>query len=107
MKYFYSRTVDIEAIVVELDTIGLSQKEKEDLANLIDANIHNQVLDLVLSELKDEEKQIFLEHLNNERHKEVWKLLNKKDNIDAKIKKISEQIKKEFIDDIKEAKKIK
>ena len=47
----------------------------------------------------------FLKHLLHEDHDEVWKHLNTKvDNIEEKIKKAAEDLKKELHEDVKQVK---
>lgn len=104
-KFFYTHLVDIESIIVELDKLDLSEKQKIQLTSLIDSTLHHHILDTVLSELSDEDKHIFLEHVSRKEHDKVWELLNKKvDKIEDKIKQAAEELKKEIHQDIKEAK---
>ncbi len=108
MKYFYSHIISIESLTSELDQMDLSKDEKVYLAKLVDETIHNAVLDAVLSELTPQEKIIFIEHLKNDDHDKLWRLLNERvDKIEDKIKTVAEEVKKGLDQDIKEAKKIK
>lgn len=107
-KFFYSHLVEVESIIVELDKLDLSPDEKAHLAALVDSNLHHTVLDAVLSELSQDDKKVFLEHLNNQNHDKIWNHLNSKvDNIEEKIKDAAESVKKELHEDIKKAKRIK
>lgn len=104
MKQFYTHLVEIESIIVELDKMGLSEDEKIHLADLVDSSLHHTILDAVLSHLKEEDRLKFIEHLNDGNHDKVWKFLNEKvDHIEEKIKKASDDLKKEFANDLKEA----
>lgn len=106
-KHFYSNIVEIDSLIVELESIDLTKTEKMHLSKLIDANIHHTVLDTVLSELDDEDKKIFMEHLSSDDHDKIWMHLNKRIiNIEEKIKKVVENLKTELYQDIKKAKKI-
>src|SRR5216684_4060282 len=104
MKYFYSHLIEIESLVSELDQMDLSKDEKIYLAALADETIHNAVLDAVLSQLTPQEKIIFIEHIKNDDHDKLWKLLNERvDKIEDKIKATANEVKKGLDEDIKEA----
>lgn len=105
-KKFYTHLIEVESIVVELDQLNLADHEKKHLAELVDANLHNTILDAVLSELKEEDKEKFLKHLQAEEHEKIWEHLNDKvDNIEEKIKKAASDLKEQLHKDIKEAKR--
>ena len=102
-KYFYTHIVDTSILSLELGDMDLTSKERLHLISLIDSNIHHEILDLILSELNPDDKKTFLTHLASEDHDKVWKFLNEKvDNIEEKIKKTAEDLKKELHKDIKE-----
>ena len=105
MAKFYTHLIDIESVLIELDELDLSDREKHHLTDLLDANLHNTVLDAVLSELSEEDKKFFLKHLAEDDHNKIWEFLNDKvDNIEDKIKIAAEDLKKEIHKDISEAK---
>ena len=105
MKHFYSHLIEVESIIVELDKMGLSDREKLHLASLVDSSLHHIILDAVLSELSEEDKQKFLVHFKNNDHDKIWQLLNEKvDKIEEKIKTCADDLKKELHKDLKEAK---
>ena len=105
-KYFYTHIIDTSSLSLELGNMELTPQERLHLISLMDSNIHHAVLDLVLSELKPMDKKTFLAHLASENHDKVWKFLNEKvANIEEKIKKTAEDLKKELHKDIKEVKK--
>lgn len=104
-KYFYTHIVDTSTLSLELGEMDLSPKERIHLISLIDSNIHQEILDLILSELKPIDKTTFLAHLASEDHAKVWKFLNAKiKDVEGKIKKTAEDLKKELHKDIKEVK---
>lgn len=104
MKRFYSHLISIESLIIELDKMDLSEKERIHLAELIDANLHHTIMDAILSHLPEEDKRLFLKHLHDDDHDKVWELLNKRvDNIEDKIKQAAESLKTEMHKDIKEA----
>ena len=104
-KYFYTHIVDTSTLSLELGDMDLTSKERLHLISLIDSNIHHEILDLILSELNPQDKKTFLAHIASENQVKVWKFLNDKvDNIEEKIKKTAEDLKKELHKDIKDVK---
>lgn len=107
-KKFYSHLIEIESLIVELDSLELSDREKKHLAGLVDSNLHQAILHAILDELNESEKKVFLEHLNKKEHDKIWKLLNEKiDYVEDKIKDAAEKLKEQLKKDIKKAKRIK
>lgn len=108
MKYFYSHLIEIESLIIELDKMSLSDEEKMHLSNLLDSSLHHTILDAVLSQLSDEDKGRFLNHLEKDDHIKIWQFLKKRvDNIEDKIKKAADSLMEELHDDIKKAKRVK
>lgn len=105
MKQFYSHLIDIESIIISLDELNLSDREKVHLSSLIDSNLHTTILDAVMSELSEEDKMAFLKHLSDKDHDRIWELLNNRvDKVEEKIKTVAQQMKQEIHKDINEAK---
>lgn len=103
-KYFYSHIIEIESLIIELDKLDLSTDEEIHLASLIDSNLHQAILDAVLSELSDKDKEIFLAHLSKNDHDKIWQHLNEKiESIEEKIKKVAEELKEQLHQDIEKA----
>ena len=73
MKYFFSHLIEIESIIIELDKLDLSKEQKIHLTSLIDSSLHHTVLDAVLSELSDQDKRVFLNHLQEDNHNKITK----------------------------------
>ena len=87
-KHFYSHLIETSELSLALADIKLSQEERIHLISLVESNLHHLILDVVLSELSEDDKKAFLRHVATESHDKVWDLLNKKvDNIEDKIKK--------------------
>lgn len=104
MRQFYTHLIDIESLIVELDNMGLNMVQKNHLTYLIDSSLHHTILDAVLSQLKDDEKIVFLNHLKVNDHSKIWQFLNTKiDNIEDKIKKTAKDLKDELHEDIKKS----
>lgn len=106
-KKFYSHIIEIESLTIELDKLDLSETERVHLASLVDSNLHHTILDAVMSELAEEDKQVLLEHLKSDDHEKIWKLLNERvDDIEEKIRKTAKQLKDEMHGDIKDSKRL-
>lgn len=106
MTHFYSHLIKTDSLVVALNELELSDEEKSRLVGIIDSSLHHAILDAVLSELSEKDKEKFLQHVVNEDNEKVWKFLNEKvDNIEGKIKKTADELTAELHKDIKEVKK--
>lgn len=106
--HFYSRIIEIESVIFELDKLDLSTDEKIHLATLIDSNLHQTILDTILSELSNSDKEIFFTHLNKNDHDKIWQhLIEKVENIEGKIKKAAEDLKEDLHKDIKKVHRMK
>lgn len=102
---FYSHLIEVEYLHTELDTLDLSDSEKEELKKHVHGSIHYVALDIVLSELEPEHKNIFIEHLNNKNHDELWKhLKTNTQNIEEKLKDAIHKVTDEFHSEIKKIK---
>lgn len=105
MKKFYSHLVEIDSLIIELEEFDLSDKQRANLAQLLDTSVHHVVLDTILSELSEADKIEFLSRLSEDNHDQIWEHLNSKvDNIEDKIKNAAEDLRRELQIDIKEAK---
>ena len=105
-KHFYSHLVKTETIAVRLSYLDMSDEERAHLLGLIDSSLHHAILDAVLSELSEQDKKKFLEHLGTGKHDRLWEFLNGKvDNIEEKIKKTADDLSDAIHKDIDEAKK--
>lgn len=106
--HFYSHVVETSSISLALAEMELTQAERKHLIELAQENLHHAILDSVLSELSEKDKQEFLVLLANEDHEKIWKLLTERvDNIEDKIKKTAEDLKKELHKDIEDSHKKK
>lgn len=104
-RNFYNGIIEVESIKIEIHKMELTEDEKKELFSLIDSNIHHTILDLVLSELEEDDKKIFLSNLLKDNHEDIWKHLRERiENIEGKIIKASEELRDEFYRDIVEAK---
>jgi hypothetical protein len=105
-KQFYSHVVETESLVVKLERLNLKEDEKAHLLSLMESSLHHVILDAILSELSADDKKLFLKGLASEDHDAVWTFLKKKiDNIEGKIEKAADDLKKELHSDIDEIEK--
>lgn len=108
MRHFYSHIIQIDSLFTELEELNLSAAEKHHLGELIDSTLHHKILDALLSELKDEDKETFLRLVSTSKHDTIMQHLSEKvDDIEEKIKKAAEEIKVEMQKDIKDVKRLK
>lgn len=108
MTYFYSNLITLESVLEELNSLDLSGEQKTHLATLLDSSLHHTILDAILSELGDHDKQVFLKSLNENDHVKIWGFLNEKvENIEDKIKKAADELTSELHKDLKKAKQTK
>lgn len=106
-KQFYHEIVDLQEIFNELEKLSMSASEKEHLITIVHSSVHTVILDVVLSEVPKEDKHLFLEHVYTSTHRDIWKFLKKRSvNIEDKIQKAVKELKKEFLKDLTELKKI-
>ncbi len=104
-KHFYSHIIEIDSVYTVLDLMDMTDDEKKELIIIVDSTVHHVIIDTVLSELSDEDKRRFLSHLHAEKHDDIWQLLYQKiKNIETKIRKAVDKLKKEFHTDIKKSK---
>ncbi len=103
MKHFYSDIIEIETLIVELDTLDISPQQKQHLIKIAQDTIHHTILDIILSELSEEDKKVFLENHAENDHDKIWVHLKEKiANIETKIKFTADMLKKELHEDLKQ-----
>ncbi len=107
-KHFYAHLVETTDVVLELGELDLTPEERIHLLSLVEANIHSSVINTVLSTLDEENKKIFLRNLMASNHEKTLNHLKEtSSDIEDKIQRTISIIKKELLDDLKKAKKIK
>lgn len=106
IRHFYTHIIETETISIELNSLNLKTAEKEHLERLVESQIHHAVVDTVLTQLPEDDKKTFLEHMHTKNYDKVWKLLHAKiEDAEEKIKKAAMDITTELLKDIKEIKK--
>lgn len=105
-KHFYHSVVETSSISLAIAEMDMSNDERKHLISLVEDNLHHAILDAVLSELSDRDKQEFVQLFAEGRDDEVWRLLkDRTDNIEDKIKKTADDLKKELHKDIEDSNK--
>jgi ribosomal protein S13 len=108
MIHFYSKIIEIETVTKGLSSLDLTDQQKIHLAQLVDSTINHSILELILGELSESDRQIFIEKLESSKHQEILEFLDTKiDNLENKIKKVADELKTEIHSDIKAAKTTK
>lgn len=97
-NHFYSFLVETTDITLELGELKLTKEERVHLVSLVDANIHSSLIKMILENLDDEDKKIFLKNIAANNHGETLKHLNK--NI-KNLEKLMKNSIKETIDELK------
>lgn len=105
MKYFYSHLIETDSLVVALSELDITEEEKTHLLGIIESSLHHAILDAILSELSEKDKELFLKQLSKDDNEKIWDFLSSKiDGIEEKIKKTAENLKEELHKDIAETK---
>lgn len=105
---FYAHLINIEEVLVELDSLEMTSDEKHHLGQLMDSNLHHTVLDAILAELSDDDKETLLRLINSDKHDKIWEHLNTKvSGVEEKIQKAAQEITRQMHKDIKDAKRLK
>jgi hypothetical protein len=105
-KYFYSHIVETSSVSLALGDMDITPEQRKHLVLLAEANLHQTIIDLILSELPQEEKKQFLLHMAHDHHEKTWTFLQTRvTGIEEKILKATDELKKQLHQDILEAKK--
>ncbi len=105
IKHFYSYHIEIESLIIEIDSLSIDEHEKKHLKELAESHIHNAIIDHLLDQLGPDEQRMFVKHMNSKNHEETWKFLRSKiSDVERKINEVAQKIKKELHQDIREAK---
>lgn len=105
-KHFYHKVIETSSISLALGELEVSQEERKHLIDLVEDNLHHAILDSVLSELSEKDKQEFIEMFAEGDDEKIWKLLRERvENIEDKIKKTADDLKKELHKDIESSRK--
>lgn len=101
MKYLFEEIIQIKTVHLKLNEMDLADQEKEELLEIMKSTVHHKVIDLILSELTDEEKEIFLEGVSTgqmDKNKQYLSVLKDRiNNLEAKIKEKVKEAEAELI----------
>ena len=105
-KHFYSHIIETSLISLKLGDMDLSKKERLHLLDLAHSQLHHVVMDTILSELSEDDKKYFLAYVASDEHGKIWELLNKRvEDVEEKIKKAAEDLKRELHEDIRKVRR--
>lgn len=101
VKTFYAHLIDISVISSHLDKLDFEPEQKEHLSSLAHSSIHHSIINTVMSELSEEERETFLRHLSNEDHQSIWQLFETRTKlIEEKIKQTFQSLSQEILHDL-------
>lgn len=104
--HFYSHIIETSSISLALADMDLTKEERKHLIDLASENLHHAILEAVLSELSEKDKQEFLVLLATDEHEKIWKLLSERvGHIEDKIRQTAKDLKIELHKDIEESHK--
>lgn len=105
VKHFYSFIVETDTLFLEIDSLEISNSEKDHLKSLAESHVHHSVLDTILSKLSHDDKKLFLDHINTRDHEKIWKFLHARiEDVEERIKEAAANIKRELHKDLKDVK---
>ena len=105
MKYLFEEIVQIKTVHLKLNEMNLAGEEKGELLEIMKSTVHHKVIDLILSELTNEEKEIFLEGVSNNngfsdihKNKQFLSVLGDRiNNLEIKIKEKVKEAEEELL----------
>ncbi len=102
MAHFYSHIIKTDIIHEALDGVEIEGHERIELLQIAESGVHHVVIDTILSELSEEDKKKFLEHLSQEDHENIWGLLKEKvEGAEDKISKAAHSFLEKLHHDVK------
>lgn len=103
-NHFYSHLIEIDSLTQELSALNLKKHEQNELLSIVRVHVHHVAVDTILSELSEDQKTNFLNHLQNGKHDKTWRHINNHiDNAEVKIKKAVDKLLLELRGDIKDS----
>lgn len=102
---FYDHLVNIHELHIEFDRLEIPAEERNELMRLADSTVHHEVFDLVMIELPNEHKEIFLERLSNDPSDiNILNFLEERvPGIKDRIKERAERVTKDLLQELKKA----
>ena len=103
-KHFYSHLIDPEDIHNELEVLDLADDERNRIVLIFQSTLHHVVVDVLLEEMHDNHKHVFLGHIANDDHQKAWDVLNQEvERPEVKIIEAIRDLKDQLVLDIQEA----
>lgn len=104
MNVFYDHLINIHDLHIELDRYELSTEERNELMKLADSAVHHEVFDLLMIELPEEHKVVFLERFATDpSDPELMEFIKSHiPQAEDKIKARSDKVKKDLTEKLRE-----
>jgi hypothetical protein len=104
MKIFYDNLVNLHDLHLKFDKMDVPVEERAELIELADSAVHHEIFDLIMIEVPDEHRTIFLESFGNDPSDESILVFLKLrvPGIEDKIKERAEAVKRSLIEDFGE-----
>lgn len=104
MRYFYEHLYNIDDLHNDLSVLDLTDSERNHIVLVIQSTMHHVIMDVILEQLHDDHKHIFLASVADENHDKVWDILDEHlENAEGLIDSAIEALKVELMQDIVEA----
>ena len=95
-------------IRIELSGLDLAPSEQKELMEIAEKQLHHVMLNVALSQIKGEDKKVFLSHVAKEDHEKSWELLRKHSrDIEQYLMHAAHSLYEELRADIRDLKKKK
>lgn len=107
-KLFYDHLIIIEEVTEVLVTHQLTQRECEEILELVDKAMHSEILNTIFKHLPKPHHEMFLIHFHAAPHdKKILEFLKDKSAVDIEkeILKTANRVKKNVLKEIKSAKR--
>lgn len=105
MLVFYERFIEIKPLEVEIASLEISEEEKNNLHFMIAELLHHHTLETILDQLSEEDKQLFLEAVNQNQEMTIATLLKDKvKNYEKVLKDKLHQVRDDIIEEIRKIK---
>lgn len=103
MNVFYDHLINIHDLHIEFDKLDLSVPDRNELIRLADSSVHHEVFDLIMIELPQQHRQVFLELLSADPGDPVIMTLASRHipSVEEKIKARVSKLVNEFTEEVR------
>lgn len=103
MKAFYDHLVNIHELHIEFDRLDVPIEDRNEMVGLADSAVHHEVFDLLMVEIPEAHREIFLESFSNDPGDDTILVFLKRrvPDIEEKIRSRAEEVKRFFIEDVR------